>query len=378
MYKELKYKIQELINLHQEGEYWDFKKEWYDPKKDSYMLVDIISMANNLVNRDAYIIIGVDEADYSLVDVSVDVNRKNTQNLTDFLRSKKFAGDIRPIVTVETLQIYNKYIDVIVIHNSMNTPFYLKEGYHGLFANNIYVRLQDSNTPIDKSADINQVEYLWKKRFGLISTPNEKVLKYLEKHDDWISSPVYDDVRFYKYSPEYTIECTCDNDATAYEFYMFRQVDHTPHWYDIEIKFHQTVIDCCKAVSLDGGRYFTAAPNRDGISVERLHGWDVVFHYYIKGTLRYLLHKYYYEENKESCRYNHEDFIPFILIFDSENEKDSFKEYVHSNWEQYKETKNLDVLRISPMKGYNVEEFIKEDRDAQILQLMLRTFRKER
>ncbi|WP_461811701.1 hypothetical protein [Faecalimonas sp.] len=29
-----------------------------------------------------------------------DANRRNTQMLTDFIRSKKFAGDFRPVVTV--------------------------------------------------------------------------------------------------------------------------------------------------------------------------------------------------------------------------------------------------------------------------------------
>jgi hypothetical protein len=55
--------ILELINLGQEGGYWDFKKEWYKPdnKGKQDLLHDIICMANNLENRDAYLIIGVDE-----------------------------------------------------------------------------------------------------------------------------------------------------------------------------------------------------------------------------------------------------------------------------------------------------------------------------
>jgi len=51
--------IKDLIALEQEGGYWDFKREWYTRK--SNMLHDIICMANNLENRDAYIIIGVDQ-----------------------------------------------------------------------------------------------------------------------------------------------------------------------------------------------------------------------------------------------------------------------------------------------------------------------------
>ena len=81
-----KYDIKKLISLKQEGNYWDFKREWYSQDKKADLLHDIICMANNLVNRDAYIIIGVDEEnDYSFSSVKSDSNRKNTHQLVDFL-----------------------------------------------------------------------------------------------------------------------------------------------------------------------------------------------------------------------------------------------------------------------------------------------------
>jgi predicted HTH transcriptional regulator len=73
----------ELISLKQEGEFWDFKKVWYQKKSD--LLHDIICMANNLTNNDAYIIIGVNESEnYNICDVSEDPKRRSTQNLVDF------------------------------------------------------------------------------------------------------------------------------------------------------------------------------------------------------------------------------------------------------------------------------------------------------
>ncbi|MBD5584220.1 MAG: ATP-binding protein, partial [Clostridia bacterium] len=56
--------VEELINYKQEGAYWDFKREWYLPEKKQDLLFDIICFANNLVSRDCYIIIGVDEQNY--------------------------------------------------------------------------------------------------------------------------------------------------------------------------------------------------------------------------------------------------------------------------------------------------------------------------
>ncbi len=167
--------IQYLLELKQEGAYWDFKQEWYTPDKDDTdLLHDIICLANNLENHDAYIIIGIEDKTFNVLGVASDVNRKNTQMLVDFLKDKKFAGDIRPIVKVQTISINEKEIDIIVIKNTTNTPYYLKEKYKGVFANNIYTRIQDSNIAINRSADIDKIEYLWKKRFDLLQTPIEK------------------------------------------------------------------------------------------------------------------------------------------------------------------------------------------------------------
>ena len=89
MYKgRLADKIADLILLKQEGEYWDFKKEWYSNKAD--LLHDIICMSNNLTTEDGLIIIGVDEFDgFSIIDITNDNNRMSTQNIVDFLALEK-------------------------------------------------------------------------------------------------------------------------------------------------------------------------------------------------------------------------------------------------------------------------------------------------
>ena len=175
--------ILRLLSLQQEGGYWDFKRQWYEDNAD--MLHDIICMSNNLYDRDAYIIIGIDEEmEYSVADVANDPNRKNTQKIVDFLKGKKFAGGIRPIVSVESVRCAGGTIDVIIIENSCNTPFYLTESYGKVRANNIYTRIMDTNTPKDSSADINHVEQLWRKRFHLDDTPIRKFHHYLKTPGD--------------------------------------------------------------------------------------------------------------------------------------------------------------------------------------------------
>ena len=164
-----KNEIENLISLKQEGSYWDFKREWYSKDKKADLLHDIICMANNLSNRDAYIIIGVDEEkDYAISSVKSAPNRRCTQQLVDFLRDKRFAGGIRPTVSVESICFGESVVDVIVVHDSNSTPFFLTEDYDTIKANYIYTRVMDSNTPKNRSADLANIEMLWKKRFGLL------------------------------------------------------------------------------------------------------------------------------------------------------------------------------------------------------------------
>lgn len=56
---EFEREVAELIGRRTEGEYWDFKQQWYLNNTD--LLHDIICMANSPVNRDCYIIIGIED-----------------------------------------------------------------------------------------------------------------------------------------------------------------------------------------------------------------------------------------------------------------------------------------------------------------------------
>lgn len=371
--------IKNLIDLHQEGPYWDFKKEWYGKDKDSDLLIDIICMANNMENRDAYIIVGIDEEHkYAVCDVTNDTNRRNTQMLTEFLRSRKFAGDFRPVVTVNPLYLSGGWIDVIEVHNSTNTPFFLKERYKSVDATNIYVRLQDSNTPCDRSADLQHVEYLWKKRFGIILTPIEKVKLYLKHPEDWANSPSIEDKKYYKFAPEYTIEHNykADDHRDGYEYYLFAQTDPRPHWCDIRISYHQTILADIGGASLDGGRYFTATPDTDGFSVGKSLSWDVSYKYMIKGELNHIVHEFYYEDDRDEARHAHDKYEDCILIFENQNEHERFRAYAEENWlrkDNYSE--GILIPHMEQIPGYKMEVFKERFRNVQILKRMLNEYR---
>lgn len=374
--------IKNYISLKQEGANWDFKKEWYSENKKADLLHDIICMSNNLVNKDSYIIIGVDEErDYNLVDVTKDINRKNTQNIVDFIKDKKFAGEIRPIVYVKTIEIKEVPIDVIVIKNGYETPYYLVEKYQSVNANNIYTRIMDTNTPKNRSADIQKIEYLWKKRFRLIESPLERVKYYLKYKKDWINSPdcSISFKQYYKYFPEFVIEhVSAEEDRNGYEYYLFNQYDSTPHWYDINIYYHQTLLASFGGAELDGGRYFTSTPLTSVIQLGNYHNWDIVYKYFIIDTLQYIIHQFYYEPDGDEETYSHNKFEECILIFKSFNEKDEFEKFVVDNWKKKdKYERNIYMPYFPEIEGYNMETIKKEYKDVQILKNMLKEFRKK-
>ena len=223
-----------LINRKQEGGYWDFKQQWHENKAE--LLHDIICLANNLENRDAYIIFGVKDETCEIVGVNKkDANRKNTAKIVDLLRNGKFfVGDIRPMARVETITIGEKELDILIVENSHNTPFRLEKDFPNtdknsqkkklktVLAKNVYTRVQDTNTPINMTADPDKEEKLWRKRFHIDESVYDKLLYCLSKPDDWIKIGLYGedakDTYNYQYSIEYSIEMIdnyyeelCDN-----------------------------------------------------------------------------------------------------------------------------------------------------------------------
>lgn len=373
--QDLTEQVDNLISLKQEGDHWDFKREWYGNKAD--LLHDIICMANNLSSQDGLIIIGVDEErNYEIQDIVDDSNRRKTQDLVSFLRDKKFASGIRPTVIVQSIRLSQKTIDVIIVRNDRNTPYYLTEQYQGIFSNSIYTRIMDTNTPKNSSADINIIETLWKKRFGIDATALERIILYLQHPVDWIDTA--DGSRmYYKYAPEFVIEQISADDRDGYEFYLFGQYDSRPHWYDINVYYHQTLLNSLGGVALDGGRCFTATPNTAGLSLDGYKtNWDVSYKYFIKETIEFTVHKFYITDDMDEELTSRRRFLECVLIFDSEFEKASFDKFVEKNYSRYDTSDFEGSLPSFPdIEGYVMSAFKKDYIDSLIMRKMLNDFR---
>lgn len=152
--------IVSYINSKQEGAHYDFKQEWHSTSKDGDLLHDILCLANNTDNADAFLIIGVTD-DCNVVGVA---EWRKSNEIFDYMRNKKFAGDHMPDIHIHKLYYQYHKIDVIEIKSSPNVPFYLTEKYKDVGIQ-IYTRVGDTNTPKNECANYNAVETLWRIHF---------------------------------------------------------------------------------------------------------------------------------------------------------------------------------------------------------------------
>jgi hypothetical protein len=92
--------VREFFYQGTEGEYWDFKEKPYfyegqskeeKNKKKNDLLHDIICMANNLSNRDAYIIMGIQDKPIKITGVKQFSNKWTQEKYQDFLQNLTFA-----------------------------------------------------------------------------------------------------------------------------------------------------------------------------------------------------------------------------------------------------------------------------------------------
>lgn len=325
--RELAVLILKLAHSGKEDEWWDFKKQW-SSKED--LVFDVVCLANNTQFRDAYLIVGVDEEnDYCFCDVKDDKNRKNTQQLVDLLKSQPFAGDVIPDVQVSTLSFTNgDEIDIVEIKSGKESPYFFRENHWGLNAGAIYTRVRDTNTPKGRSANYRQVEALWRNHFGLADAPIKRLEEFLRDDEGWQDSLEHSEglKEFYISNPEYTIERIGDEGLDGYEYYHFAQTDSRPSWYEIFVRYHQTVIAGMQGASLDGGRYFTSIPDRafiqtpshDGRSLDHL---SYSYCYFVDNSLNFLMHCHLYNGDTDDERIAYERFLRSVVLYKDENER---------------------------------------------------------
>lgn len=419
--KALAEEITSLINKKQEGGYWDFKQQWHDSKAD--LLHDIICLANNMENRDAYLIFGVEDKTCQIIGINEDNNRNrlNTVRVVNFLRDKKFVGDIRPMARVETIDIEGKKLDILIIENSRYTPFRLSQDFKDkseksndkdkertVKANNVYTRIQDTNTPINETADPDKEEKLWRKRFHIDEPAYNRAMYYLENPEDWekaerdssdsyiatdelrypglkLHRPAWDDSYYYRYAPEYSIEFTSYCSGTNNRHFLCLLFpDPTGTLRDVVVKASNQTVYKYFYLDLDGAKARLIYPRSDVIDFNG-NPFDRAFimSYVVKGSFECIVNEFLIEKQKPDRIYSYiKTWKDYVIQFESEYEKDEFKKYIVNKYNEViynQETQNTNDILLSEKIPSISSDLLKYHnrvyKDAQVLMREYETWR---
>ncbi|MDD3392218.1 MAG: hypothetical protein PHE54_01610 [Bacilli bacterium] len=276
--------------------------------------------------------------------------------MIDFLNTKPFVGGIRPSIELKTLQIENHEVDIVIIKNSTDTPFFLVKDFRDqgemVRRYSIYTRIKDTNTPKDSCADINHIEFLWKKRFLLTQSPINRIFNMLKNKNDWKNSEVdYNKTTYYnKYNPEYTVVITNIYDDLRPEFYSMVMINKNQSYLNVKIKYFETTVFECQATYLDETRYLTTTPEWAFIREISIDNDQGAYKYFINGSNRQIMQNFLFNDKDDSAISAKKRFDEVILYFDSDEEKEKFEKFVRDNSKNIKEDiinkiKNLNYIQ---------------------------------
>lgn len=320
--------IEELIKSKREGDFWDFKEKPYDNKAS--LLHDILCLSNSLHRGNRYLIIGVSDPSEGALIIGLgieDVNRKKQADYIDFLSNKNFAGDSRPEIEMHTIKIDEKEIDVIIIFDRPEKPYYLlndySDGEKHVKANYIYTRTIDRNTPIDRSADIGIIEKMWKQKFGIDQSPLERMKQLLLKPQLWSNLNLDNDKPIYcRDFPEFHMEYS-QPERKGNEGFGYFYLDEQLSFGKICFKYHSTTLFEMEYVSCDGLRVYLPVPKIGNIAVDE----GQIYFYYIENSLEGALLVFLNAGELDRLSTGRNNYNPF-LIFKDESEHKEFEDYV--------------------------------------------------
>lgn len=375
MKSELKDIILDLIEKKQEGEYWDYKEQWH--KSNERLIHDILNFANTFHNKDCYLIIGVTDTG----EIKGLQESRKQADILDIISGFNFAGNNIPEIKLETISIDNKILDILVIYNSDNVPYYLlKRGkkYNEVREGFIYTRIGDKNTPTDENGNILRIESLWKKRFGLSKPPLEQVKNMLNKKEEW--SEREEGMHYNIYQPEYQIMIEWDDERPSrLEFYSYAMTNESTRYGKITIRYKETNLFSTFVISLDSGRYIVTQPDWGFLHFDRYKRDLYGFKYYIENTIEYELYKFLYNQSNHEQYYANMNFFEIIVVFRDEDEKEDFIYYIENSKDKFfnkieKIENTYDYIEEDNKLAH--DKIVMELKTGEVLNEMLEEFRK--
>lgn len=330
-----KEKILELISKS-EDEIHDFKQEWYKSSQHSEFIKDIFSFVNTSHHEDCYIIIGVDD-DRNIIGLDEnDEKRRSQQQLIDWVRTWPTANNMLPPIEINSLTIDSKLVDVITIKDTNNIPIYLSKRYKGVDAWQIFTRNKDVNTPRNDSANFWDIEELWRKRFSLDQTIQNRYIEVLKDIKNWSYFVNNDQSGFlYNLNPDFHIimdEDTQDrHEILAYSLDCFRK---NLSWINLKFNYRNITIDYTLGNHLDGAKALIVAPHLSSLNdIDPKNRTGRLTYYSLKkDSLDYHLNRLIVDSNlylpRESTKYIISTIEESIVFFEHPKEEKIISENI--------------------------------------------------
>ena len=297
--------ISDLINRRVEGQYWDFKLKHHDSK--AKLIHDVLCLANTKHTSDRFLIFGVSNEDYFLHSINEDAGRRTQAEIATLFRdnANKFFQSRFPDFYLREIKIDGTLIDVLVIADAPDKPYYLVEDYVERIpidppgraekvtvrAHHVYSRVCDTNTPIDASTQPHEIERMWRERFGLDMPPLERAKRYLSEPEAW--PPLVENISgnaafYYTSYPEFTLRVAsaeaifaCHEEWTRGEV---RTDNNHAGFY--ELRYHQTLLRRIRYVSFDDHKMSMVAPDCEPRGTGR-------FYFYEADSIEYAVQKFF-------------------------------------------------------------------------------------
>jgi len=324
--------IESLIESQKEGLYWDFKLEHHKNPVD--LVHDILCLSNvNYDTKYRFIIVGVEPETYEIIGLDSDEYKNRQAEIIDVLCNVNLAGGNIPQVRVERISVNNNTLDVIVISDSRQKPFFLAKEYKKnnktLNAGTIYSRIEDRNTSKNSVASSSDIEKMWRKRFNLDLLPKEKIEIYFQDFENW--ETLNNQTWFYKPYPEFTLQTGDEVKelGAGHDRWTNACINKTAYIDTVEIKYHQTVLWKDLLISFDGGRAQMLSPK---FELKHFSGGDEIWYYFLSNNMKYKVNNFLKNvSKKEFVNYSVDEACEYILTLSDEQEYIEFKKYIERN-----------------------------------------------
>jgi len=325
----LEEEIESLIVLGREGDYWDFKQQHHDKIGD--LIRDIMCLANSVRHKgDRYLIFGVNDA-MTAVGVPV-IGRRTQVQIIDALSHAGFAGHVYPDVYLREIVINGQTLDILVIKDTPEKPFYLQGEYHQagvrIHAGTIYARVRDRNTAVNEVASVSDIEQMWRERFGLDQSPMQRLTQYILDVEGWEN--VEEHHWHYKQFPEFKIVSIEEAFEIEGGEYWVRAGTNPRGFVEVfGCFYHQTLLKKVTIIHYDEMRVTIPNPETDAIPGAETN----IFYSFAADSFEFLMLQFLRKRpanfffDSERAFASRGQTVP-LLVFDNNDQRERFKKFI--------------------------------------------------